>query len=458
MTWLPMEGADSYRVYRSTEREGTYEDVSGLISRTNYKDKNLVPGEMYFYKIAPSIEGSIMSEPKYASPNGMKLRPEILASVSVPMANETGASDSLLELAVVGNYAYGLLQYGGLVVYDISSPSNPRQVFTDRYTIGGQHYYTYGKITVYDGYLYISCCSSGISNGPDKLLVYSLVNTGEPELVNVLNTNIDFYIYDFIPYNDYLYIGSVLNTNTAGIQVLDISSPEDMTFASNLTENDLNLTTLRIEGMTVHNGELYISNRNYYSGTYLYIYDITTPTKTTLLGSSSGLPASFCGGVYVEGDEGAETAYILGGNRRFQVLDASNPSSISETASYNVITDPQALTIYNGYAYITYGSGTLQYIGLNGSRDDDNGVFTISDGRIMVTNGTAQDIVYSGGYLWVADGPGGLTVVEPASFGTLSAGNEIDLYAAKRMTVDGEYAYIAEGLEGVRGFVHIGFG
>ena len=464
LDWLSMEGADSYRVYRSTDPDGAFEDVSGLISRTEFTDKNLTPDCKYYYRIAPSLEGGIMSAAACGVPTGMKTGPEIIGSLSSSTVPEGTTSDELLEIITEGDYAYGLYKEGGLAVFNIEDPAEPRQLYSHLYEEDGAHYYTYGKLATYEGYLYVSCCSIDIYSSPDTLLIYSLeTQNGTPEEPALVNSLQPGFINDFVPYNNRLYIGSIdeqdiddSNDDTAVVNVLDINSPAEATVASDLTKKDLEITNLTIEGMTVHNGELYFSNRWFYSSAeYLYICSLESPAEPSIIAQTTDMPKSHSGGVQVVGEPGAETAYVLGAGKRFEVLNVSDPTtSIPEISSYNdLASDPQGMVVSGGYAYITYSSGVLQILGLNGNKyyDGSDTTFPIPECAILATNGKAQDIALHEGCLWIANGIGGLLSVEAAGFGTVEKSTtEVVLYKANTMAAAGDLAYVADGLEGVK--------
>ena len=59
--WDDIRGANGYRVYRSTEKKGEYQDVSGIIESGSFIDKSVEDDITYYYRIAPALPGSMMS-------------------------------------------------------------------------------------------------------------------------------------------------------------------------------------------------------------------------------------------------------------------------------------------------------------------------------------------------------------------------------------------------------------
>ena len=57
LTWEAVEGAVSYKVYRSTEKEGTY-SLTKTTTGTSYTNTSAKPGNVYYYKVVAVAENS----------------------------------------------------------------------------------------------------------------------------------------------------------------------------------------------------------------------------------------------------------------------------------------------------------------------------------------------------------------------------------------------------------------
>lgn len=65
-----VNGAKSYKIYRSTKKKGTYQCV-GITTKTTYKDKGLKSKKKYYYKVVAISENEACAE-VYASPSKTK--------------------------------------------------------------------------------------------------------------------------------------------------------------------------------------------------------------------------------------------------------------------------------------------------------------------------------------------------------------------------------------------------
>ncbi|ADQ45037.1 glycoside hydrolase family 16 [Caldicellulosiruptor kronotskyensis 2002] len=73
LSWMPVKGALYYNIYRSATSNGPFEKINQEgIQNTSYKDTNLNPGSVYYYKVSAvnSIGESELSEALFATTTG----------------------------------------------------------------------------------------------------------------------------------------------------------------------------------------------------------------------------------------------------------------------------------------------------------------------------------------------------------------------------------------------------
>ena len=445
LNWLALEGAYSYRVYRSTKADGHYQDVSGLVSGTGYTDKNLAAGQTYFYRVAPSIDGSIMSAPASAVPNNQKELPCIAGSAA--------ASGSLVRMSLDGSLACCVDLTAGLAVYDIGSASAPRLTGT-RAEDG--IYYEQSRVYVHDGYIYISGSDESADAVPNRLFIYNGSSLSEP----IQNLEMD-YIYNFIADGNVLYIVGRDGTYM-DFKKLDISSPSEISLSEDITDygnTGIRYTYCTFDDMIIHDGLIYVTAKE--NDRNIVIIDAGTPDSAGVKDYSSSIADIDKGSLSLEEKNGEIKVWTLYGDRDMGPViytlceyDVSNPANIVENRTFSPLNTPMDVVVRDGYAYIADNSGKLQILSLFGDpavAADSSVEYQIGEAMNIPVSGNIADMAYQDGRLYLACGSRGLLVIDTAGHaGVETAGGSCDLEENLSISFNGDYAYSADGISGIR--------
>ena len=334
-------------------------------------------------------------------------------------------------VAIAGNYAYVAYapvwdgnQYtgGGLGVVDVSAPSDPAHVgFYD--TPGDAN-----DVDVAGGYAYVADGDSGVR-------VVDVSTPSNPTEVGSYGTS------SYSSHDEVVIAGSRAYVGRGhDLVTLSIAVPSDPTWESRVY---LGATT---EAMFVAGNYLYLVTTGGGWDNSLVVFDTSVPSKPTRMGGYHPMTAGTASGVAVAGDY----AYVAwrDESRRFQVVDVSTPST--PTMRGNCCYPLADVVIDGNFAYIPEGehlrvasisaSGNLEAVGSYSTPGWSVGVDVAAD------------------YAYVAEGPywdgsqyteGGLRVVDISTpSNPYGVGFHDTPGSPRRVTIAGDYAYVADGSAG----------
>jgi hypothetical protein len=118
LEWARVEATEEFEVLRATSESGPYENYTGVLRGFSFTDTNVSEGTWYYYKVKPSLEGSIVST--YNAAQTFQVPPtsaDRITSLTLPYAAK--------KVRIAGNYAYVAAGTQGLLVVDISDPADP---------------------------------------------------------------------------------------------------------------------------------------------------------------------------------------------------------------------------------------------------------------------------------------------------------------------------------------------
>jgi hypothetical protein len=287
-------------------------------------------------------------------------------------------------VSLFDNYAYVAIS-SGLQIIDISDPSNPR--FKGSYKT---HFHTWG-ITISDNYAYlVNCCGAlGHRYEPDGLLIIDISNPSNPQFKGSYKTPDGLFILAIS--GNYAYLASYIS---GLLQIVDISDPINPTFKGSydmpshttigiaisgnyayVVNENLGLQIIDVSDPTnpkfkgsynTPNGVRVVT----ISGNYAYvigsdldlqIIDITDPENLTFKGSCD-TPDS-AGMIAISGNY----AYVADGylGSGLQVIDISDPSNPIFKGAYDTPGRGGGIAISGNYAYVADHGAGLQIIALN---------------------------------------------------------------------------------------------
>jgi hypothetical protein len=157
----------------------------------------------------------------------------------------------------------------------------------------------------------------------------------------------------------------------------------------------------------------------------LHMIDISDPSAPVETGSFR-ISGSAAYGVFV--DNGY--AYVAYGESGLRKIDLSNPQALSEDGYYNTDGKAFEVTVNDDLAYVADGIGGLCIINTE----------TFSATRLD-TAGTSVDVAYKNGFAYIADGTGDLCIINTSTstIYTLAIPGE-----SEGIAVNGDLVYVAE--------------
>ena len=355
-----------------------------------------------------------------------------------------------MDVYVSGDYAYVADGWGfGLAIIDISDPKDPEAPV---YEATGAAYGVY----VSGDYAYVAAYTSGLA----VINISDPTNPGAPVYMNTDGTANGVYVS-----GDYAYVAD----GSKGLAVIDISDPKDPGAPVYSEDTDgyandvyvsgdyayvadsvpglavINISDPKDPGAPVYEDTTGVANDVYVSGDYAYVADdinglavinISDPTNpgTPVYEDTTGT----ANGVYVSGDYAYMADYS-----GFAVIDISVP--INPGMPFYEDTTGAANDVYvsGDYAYVADYTSGLTVIDIS---DPTNPGTPVNES----TPGYAYGVYVSGDYAYVADGSKGLTVInisDPTNPGTPV--NEDTTGTANGVYVSGDYAYVADDINGL---------
>ncbi|MDP8240167.1 MAG: T9SS type A sorting domain-containing protein [Candidatus Hatepunaea meridiana] len=221
----------------------------------------------------------------------------------------------------------------------------------------------------------------------------------------------------------YQYDYVFLATGSTGLQIVDVSDPEDLEIVGSCdTHGDA-------KGITVVGDFAYVAA--YRAG--LIIIDVSNPEEPEEVGSCDTPGRAYS--VDVWGDF-AYVADALSGLRKIDITEPENPEEPERYGFCDTPGEARDVAILGVYAYVAdYGAGIRRIC-----------LYLMSEDGYLITQHLVIGVAAMGDYVYVANGAGGLRIVrrmsESGFFDT--RGNTSGL------AVSGRYVYVADGEEGLR--------
>jgi hypothetical protein len=393
--WSPIPATTEYEVWRSTDQNGTYNNLSGPINGTSYVDANLSDHQFYWYKVKPSQSGSILSFANCAQTDPFHIHhPLLLGSCSTTAAH---------AVAVNGSFAYVADETVGLRIIDISNPARP--------TLRG----------TYSTYLPVDVAVSGslayVADVTEGLLIIDVSDPSAPALMGAC-PNGGAWGVAISASGNYAFIAD----SDAGVQVIDVHDPSNPQIVE--TYNPDNMVARRV---AVSGSNLFVAD----AGNGLTVINVSTPTAPSLecvyhLSSDYGL---FALDIAVRGVS-ACLADGYAGVRLFDISDPANPvlESTYRTGYAN------GVAISGSYMFVADQYAGLEVI------DISNPVAPAFAGNYP--NLSATGVVISGSCAYVADGTLGLSAIDISSPGSPSLAVAYSAVDATELAISGSYAYL----------------
>lgn len=343
---------------------------------------------------------------------------------------------------VVGNLAYIADRSGGLMIFDVSSPTTP--------TLLGSYAGPGCGVSVNGNLAYAAFGSSG-------LYVFNVTSSSAPVLLDTYNT--PDYAHDVTASGSLAFVADRLS----GLQIINVATPTNI---SRIGYYDTPGATYDV----ATSGSLaYLAD-----GVSLLILDVSDPTSPTFVGSHITPGTAF--DLVLSGN----FAFVGDTERGFRIFDVSDPTSPTPVGAYDVPNAPVDTHVVGATAYVAdtssgfhvidvttpglpnplatdtraasaqgvFASETKAYLaGTKGLQvfDVTSGSAPILLGEYPTTN-TSYDSYVVGDRAYLAAGIDGLEILDVAnpSSPTRISGYPM-LYSAYGVQADGDHAYLNMG-------------
>ncbi len=360
------------------------------------------------------------------------------------------------DVSVHGNYAYvaneDVYGWGGVTVINVASPSNPTE----------EGYLSYwGKVKgVYAVFPYLY-----VANADEGLRVLDITDPANPFERGYEESYNASQVFTF---GNYAYIAT-----HQGLWIVNVSDPDNpintVYYDTNVgSAYDVHVTGsyayiadydegLKILDVTVPSNPIFLggyntdgyANRVFNSGVYAYIADMENGfiVINVLHPSNPSLEGHFYTGdgandVFASSDY----AYVAGNGSGLRIYDVSTPASPVPVGAFDVYR-VTGVFVSGGYAYISAHDNYDHYLKII---DISNPLNPMEEGSYFSWN-EVKDIFVEGDHAYLAIGTDGLKIIDVSN---PSNPQEISHYSvadeASGVFVSHPYAYIADGGDGLR--------
>jgi hypothetical protein len=438
ISWAPIPATDRFELWRSSEPEGPYTALTRSWTGYGFTDTDVGPCEGYYYKVCPSLSGSLLSQANYGARSPF---PDKRLIYSLDCDCETH------DVVLSGNRAY-VTGAEGLRIIDIGVPDSIWLV--DSVPIPGDNYG-----------LAISGNTACVANWDEGLAIVDLGNPGAGASHVDVSSLVNPAFSDVAILDDTAYVADVIN----GLHLISIPNAE-------ITQTVALPSGSKANGVAVDPAGVfaYVAAGN--EG--LIKIDLTPPsyptTQIPLDGYAWGIAlegnlayvAADTGGLYIV-DISTDTvygpvlttkafnvcvagdfAYLADGSSGLKIIRVDSPDLATVVKTVDTIGFSWAAASADRYVYLADGIGGLQVVDLLDPLQAEV-VHTVPTGS------ACSGVAAQGDLAVIADGWAGLKIVDlgaadpPASVKTLAL-EECTYHAV----ISGDFAYVADGYAGLQ--------
>jgi hypothetical protein len=427
LEWAEIAATSQFEVLRSSSAAGPFVNYTGTLTGTSFVDTGVSDGQWYYYKVRPALAGSIES----AANAGQTIQTPPTSDAGIVSLNTPSPAN---KVKVSGSYAYVAAGASGLLVVDISNPSNPSIVGSvattnardvDLYDYGGGVKYAF------------------VADGAGKLRAINVTNPAAPVIAGTYTGTISDAVVVSAPAGSSRAF--VMDATGNSITAVNIAAPASMVVVGlplvfSATYQMIDVDVANDSGRN----SLYISTHNTSSNiNYLWQYYLIGTTYS----SGGSLTDTNYDPKYVT--VGASYVYLLSQAHAFleppppyEVIVASRyPSALAkvgETGSANGdIADIRGPVTVGSkqYVYAADGRG-LQVVDVTTAASP-----ALTD--FWNTPGASGGVASNGSFAFVASGGLGFQTVDLALPSNPSVAGTQASYALTDLALRGQYVYAA---------------
>ncbi len=437
ISWLPVEGSETYRVLRS-DNEEDFADLSGEVSDSRYIDRSGVFGKVYSYKVVPHPYDQIPSS---------IVRAELLSEPPQRLTHKGSLQNINPEsLIIEGDYAYVISKEQGFYIIDISDPDNM--------SIRGFLLITNGEDLVKsDDYIIIAAGADG----------FSVVNVSEPTNPRFVGARKTSNALAVAAEKDFIYIAD----SAKGIKIYSLSDPK----RPPRVYTDDSFEALDV---TLSENRLYVSS----GAGGLRILDVTDPSSPVATGLYSG-------STFLQSEIEGKYCYTASGIQGMNIYDISDPQNIFFCSNFKT-TDAKSLMLKGSHVMIADGEGGLIDVDISDPYRpesfeqldfsyttavdvnenivliaDRSGLFSVESFQYgqsfkigqLKTEGDANSVTVIENQLFIADHSAGIVILNVDDPGNITEDNivyRIPTNYAEHVLVEDNILYIADGYGGIK--------
>lgn len=399
LSWRPMPGIDRYVVEKAESLDGPFFQ-RGITSDTEFEDQNLLRDRFYYYRVYPEGQDAIKSAPMEAI-----LVP--YATTGSETGNYFGPLNRTEFIETSGDYVFAI---------EVNGSSDTEVIVID-------------------------------ASDPDDLIEVTRITSGS---LTVLDTTFDST-------DDILFLAR----EEAGLQAIDVSNPADPKILTVTTSGNERLGAPEDQasfyGIVAARvgGTPYIFANRYEGTVYAASVSLSGSSVDFTVSDTDAIVSGDGGGpVYWSPDiDSGNSLYVAiedEDNVGYDVIDISNPSSLSRTAGYRVTNNsiyPDAIAATETHVFLGYPTSTGGTVRAVRSSDDTT-VDATFDYTKPITDLTISDgILYASlstlgvdGFLIDGLNNGSVPIVQPEVVGSAQQTVEINGYL------------VVAGLSGIESF------
>ncbi len=288
---------------------------------------------------------------------------------------------------------------GGVRIWDVSNPQNPRKLGIYNTNNPNDPYTHYTSVFNMDNYLYVAEYDRG---GNDWLEIIDISDPSNPHLLNSYRTAAT--VKDIYLEGNYAYL--LVDGIPENIEILDISNPSNPVQAGIFNLSSVySPLKLVVEDTIVY--ETYI---DFYNDRKFAMISVANPQNPSLIRDFSPGFTNF----QIEG----ENMYATDGFDLFLYAILGDSLELLARTRVNIATDIDLTPFYvnNGTIYTAYNPRlpTFSYSdwGIKPFVVSNDTIVPLSDTSQYTLPGYTYNVKVSGNYLYVANGGGGLRIID----------------------------------------------
>ena len=439
LSWQDIPGGESYTVLRGESEKGPYLPVAENLENPLYVDTDVRFKQRYYYRIQPSLAGSIRSDWSEGTTIATPL-------VKMDLIGRVAGSD-IRQMIADGPYLYVASGSEGLQIYDVTNPFRP--VLTAVIPAEDAR-----SIDIAGDYAYIA-------NGTRGLLIADITNPIMPEVVGSRKTS----DANHVAVRETL---AYVSDGEYGVKIIDISNPKNPERVGSIKTSNARKCIIKDDFLYLADGE---------DGIRIYSFQGTSLKKAGLYDSENALDIELEGDLLYCADGGGgmiilnisdkefptlagsfktgyakeieiegRHAFILDDKRSITVLDVFNPLNPRVFEKFK-ITEASGLTIEGEMAFIAEDDA-ISMIRIN-----TTGSSYLVGSR--PTGGLSYNVSLFSSYAFVADHQGGVKIIdvsEPMNLHEQSAMMTCETDFAEDLLIRRNYLFVADGLNGMKVF------